>query len=76
LVGVENIALKIKIRIKIASCYFYGKRSLLQKLVGQKPTKTKKNIEKFVNHHYIKSVFSVHHYYDKNQTFNVLILSY
>jgi hypothetical protein len=52
-------------------------------------SKTKKNIEKFANHHYIKSVFIVHHYYynqniksvflvhhyyDKNQTFNVLIL--
>ena len=26
-------------------------------------SKTKKNIEKFANHHYIKSVFLVHHYY-------------
>ena len=49
--------------------------------------KTKKNIKKFANHHYIKSHFLVHHYnqniengfvvdhyYDKNQTFDVLIL--
>jgi hypothetical protein len=34
----------------------------------------KENIEKFVNNHYIKSVFLVHHYYNKNQTFDVLIL--
>jgi hypothetical protein len=34
----------------------------------------KENIEKFVNNHFIKSVFLVHHYYDKNQTFDVLIL--
>ena len=32
----------------------------------------KENIEKFVNNHYIESVFLVHHYYDKNQTFDVL----
>jgi hypothetical protein len=52
-------------------------------------SKTKKNIEKFANHHYIKSVFLahhfynnqniesvflVHHHYNKNQTFDVLIL--
>ncbi len=55
-------------------CLFFGRRSLLQKSGRQKPTKTKKNIETFVNHHYIKSVFLVHHYYDKNQTFDVLIL--
>ena len=52
---------------------FLGKRSLLQKSECQKPTKTKNNFEKFANHHYIKSVFLVHHY-DKNQTFDVLIL--
>jgi hypothetical protein len=33
--------------------------------------KTKKNIEKFGDHHYIKSPFLVDHYYD---TFDVLIL--
>ena len=37
-------------------------------------SKTKKNIEKFANHHYIKNGFLVDHYYDKNQTFDVLIL--
>ncbi len=52
-------------------------------------SKTKKNIEKFANHHYIESHFLVHHYYynqniqngslvdhyyNKNQTFDVLIL--
>jgi hypothetical protein len=51
-----------------------GRRSLLQKSELQKPTKTKKNIEKFVNNHYIESGFLVHHYYNKNQTFDVLIL--
>jgi hypothetical protein len=63
------ITLKRK-RIKVAK----GRRSLLQKSERQKPTKTKKNIRKCVNHHYIESVFLVHHYYDKNQTFDVLIL--
>jgi hypothetical protein len=30
-------------------------------------SKTKKNIEKFANHHYIESVFLVHHhYYNQN----------
>ncbi len=51
-----------------------GRRSLLQKSEHQKPTKMKENIKKFVNNHYIESVFLVHHYYDKNQTFDVLIL--
>jgi hypothetical protein len=51
-----------------------GKRSLIQKSECQKPIKTKKNIKKFVYHHYIESIFLVHHYYDKNQTFDVLIL--
>jgi len=52
-------------------------------------SKTKNNIEKFTNHHYIESHFLVHHYYynqnikngflvdyyyDKNQTFDALIL--
>jgi hypothetical protein len=52
-------------------------------------SKTKKNIKKFANHHYIESHFLVHHYYynqniengflvhhyfNKNQTFDVLIL--
>jgi hypothetical protein len=52
-------------------------------------SETKKNIEQVANHHYIKSLFLVHHYYynqnikkgflvdhyyDKNQTFDVLIL--
>jgi hypothetical protein len=52
-------------------------------------SKTKKNIEKFANHHYIESHLLVHHYYynqniengflvdhyyDKSQTFDVLIL--
>ena len=36
-------------------------------------SKTNQN-ERFVNNHYIESVFLVHHYYDKNQTFDVLIL--
>ncbi len=48
--------------------------SLLQKSEHQKPSKNKKNITFFVKHHYIKSVFLVHHYYDKDQTFDVLIL--
>ncbi len=34
----------------------------------------KEKIEKFVNNHYIKSVFFVYHDYDKNQTFDILIL--
>ncbi len=34
-------------------------------------SKTKKNIEKFGDHHYIESPFLVDHYYD---TFDVLIL--
>ncbi len=40
----------------------------------EKPTKMKENIEKFVNNHFNESVFLDHHYYDKNQTFDVLIL--
>ena len=51
-----------------------GRRSLLRKSERRKPTKMKENIKKFVNNHYIESVFLVHHYYDKNPTFNVLIL--
>ncbi len=50
------------------------RRSLNQKSERRKPTKMKENIGKFVKNHYIKSVFLVHHYYDKNQTFDVLIL--
>ena len=50
----------------------FGRRSLLQKSERRKPTKMKENIEKFVNNHYIESVFLVHD--DKNQTFDVLIL--
>jgi hypothetical protein len=34
----------------------------------------KENIEKFINNHYIESVFLVYHYYNKNQTFDVLNL--
>ncbi len=32
----------------------------------KKQTKTQENMENFLNHYYIETVFLVHHYNDKN----------
>jgi hypothetical protein len=61
--------------------YFGNTKFNLSSFPGKKVTttnfttsKTKKNIEKFANHHYIEMWPLVDHYYDKKKTFDVLIL--
>jgi hypothetical protein len=52
-----------------------GEKVTTTKIRTSKTNQNQKEHQKICkNHHYIESVFLVHHNYDKNQTFDVLIL--
>jgi hypothetical protein len=39
-------------------------------------SKSKKNVEKFVSHHYVESVFLVHHYYDITTSKSIFLVDH